>query len=276
MPKPGRTCSFPCISSHLEPFAASDITAIPAMWYAFAFPITRSSDHRITRSSFHVSPCLHGENSFSPITPDSGVWPRLRRWIRSCGVKSGVPDEPAVGLAGWKFAAPQLVILKERPLLPRMKDPNWRSSLCTHPHPSFLSSCCKQNTFSFRPKGRPSWPLGGPWVAQGPPKRHPNPNPKPSRQRVASPFNYRVYSAVASGRQLVAGSFSCQRSKPQGTLQPRAEYRIYHLFALYVNENLSHCCMAHPARRLFPATYRSSRRVSAAWSRRGKIIGPRR
>jgi hypothetical protein len=35
-----------------------------------------------------------------------------------------VPDEPDVGLAGWNFAAPQTVILKERPFLPRMKDLN--------------------------------------------------------------------------------------------------------------------------------------------------------
>jgi hypothetical protein len=30
-------------------------------------------------------------------------------------------------LTGWKFAAPQTVILKERPFLPRMKDLNRRS-----------------------------------------------------------------------------------------------------------------------------------------------------
>jgi hypothetical protein len=38
--------------------------------------------------------------------------------------QTGVPDEPDVGLAGWNFAAPQTVILKERPFLPRMKDLN--------------------------------------------------------------------------------------------------------------------------------------------------------
>jgi hypothetical protein len=47
--------------------------------------------------------------------------------------KTGVPDKPAVGLMGWKFAAPQPVILKERPPVPRMKDLDRRS----HPwHPS--------------------------------------------------------------------------------------------------------------------------------------------
>jgi hypothetical protein len=45
------------------------------------------------------------------------------------GRKIGVLAEPAVGLAGWKFAAPQPVILKERSPLPRMKDLNWRSPL---------------------------------------------------------------------------------------------------------------------------------------------------
>jgi hypothetical protein len=29
---------------------------------------------------------------------------------KPCGA-TGVPDEPAVGLAGWKFAAPQIVIV---------------------------------------------------------------------------------------------------------------------------------------------------------------------
>jgi len=32
------------------------------------------------------------------------------------GAKTGVPDEPAVGLAGWKTAAPQTVIVRERDL----------------------------------------------------------------------------------------------------------------------------------------------------------------
>jgi len=61
------------------------------------------------------------------------------------------PDEPAVGSTGWKFAAPQPVILKERPSLPRMKDLNWRSPLCSplpasfsqRPHPP-IALCCKQ------------------------------------------------------------------------------------------------------------------------------------
>lgn len=43
---------------------------------------------------------------------------------RRRAAQNGVPDKPAVGLAGWKFAAPQPVILKERSLLPRMKDLN--------------------------------------------------------------------------------------------------------------------------------------------------------
>jgi hypothetical protein len=41
--------------------------------------------------------------------------------------KPGSPDKLAVGLTGWKFAAPPPVILKERPFLPRMKDLNRRS-----------------------------------------------------------------------------------------------------------------------------------------------------
>jgi len=60
----------------------------------FAFPITRCPDKLITR---------------------------LRR-----AVQTG-PDKPAVGLTGWKFTAPQTVILKERPFLPRMKDLNRQS-----------------------------------------------------------------------------------------------------------------------------------------------------
>jgi hypothetical protein len=48
-------------------------------------------------------------------------------YTQSPAANRGFPDEPAVGLAGWKIAALNLVILKERPLLPRMKDLNWRS-----------------------------------------------------------------------------------------------------------------------------------------------------
>jgi hypothetical protein len=60
---------------------------------------------------------------------------RCRRSVKPRGA-TGVPDEPALGLAGWKFAAPQPVILKERPPLPRMKDPNRRSPLYLPPPPS--------------------------------------------------------------------------------------------------------------------------------------------
>src|SRR5690349_17601500 len=76
------------------------------------------------------------------------------------GATTGIPDEPAVGLAGWKPPRLKLVILKERPPLPRMKDLNWRSPLCgplpasfSHdptPHKRFVEN--KSQT-SIRPTG---------------------------------------------------------------------------------------------------------------------------
>jgi hypothetical protein len=49
--------------------------------------------------------------------------------------KIGVPDEPAVGLAGWKFAAPQPVIVSERRSR-ESNDLNRRSPLTSTPPPS--------------------------------------------------------------------------------------------------------------------------------------------
>jgi hypothetical protein len=83
------------------------------------------------------------------------------------------------------IAAPQPVILKERPFLPRMKDLNWRSP---HPPPPFSSFWCKQSTYSISPKDGPwatlGWPKGHAWATQGPP--NPRPKPNPNRQRVAT------------------------------------------------------------------------------------------
>ena len=50
----------------------------------------------------------------------------------SCAAQTGVLDEPAVGLAGWKFAAPQIVIVSDRRSR-ESNDPNRRSPL--HPLP---------------------------------------------------------------------------------------------------------------------------------------------
>jgi len=53
------------------------------------------------------------------------------------------------------------------------------------PLPPFFNFCCKQSTSAIRPLGLPcatlGWPLGGPRVAQGPPK--PNPKPKQAEGR---------------------------------------------------------------------------------------------
>jgi hypothetical protein len=80
-----------------------------------------------------------------------------------------------------KFAAPQRVILKERPPLPRMKDPDGKAHYCSplpvlsarvnRPPPRpFFNFRCKQSTFVNRPLGLPwatlGWPLGHAWATQ--------------------------------------------------------------------------------------------------------------
>jgi hypothetical protein len=93
-----------------------------------------------------------------------------------------------------KFAAPQHVILKERPPLPRMKDLNRAQPtfaalcLCSHPKystptPIFWLFAANKGT-STNPRLGLAWVtlgprLGGPCVAQGPP--NPKPNPKIGR-----------------------------------------------------------------------------------------------
>ena len=82
---------------------------------------------------------------------------------------TGVPEKPGLGFPGWDD----------------VRCRRFRRSL--RPHPPFFNSCCKQSTSSIRRLGGPcvtlGWPLGHPWVTQGPPK----PNPKPKhRQRVAT------------------------------------------------------------------------------------------
>jgi hypothetical protein len=64
---------------------------------------------------FSAPPRLRGED---------WIWFSDSGDLRKTRGATGVPDEPDVGLAGWNFAAPQTVILKERPFLPRMKDLN--------------------------------------------------------------------------------------------------------------------------------------------------------
>jgi hypothetical protein len=84
-----------------------------------------------------IRPSDRGCSPLTSCASDLGCSPRLRVSAVKIGVsfpipaiserraaQTGVPDEPDVGLAGWNFAAPQTVILKERPFLPRMKDLN--------------------------------------------------------------------------------------------------------------------------------------------------------
>ena len=54
----------------------------------------------------------------------------------SCAAQTGVLDEPAVGLAGWKFAAPQIVIVSDRRSR-ESNDPNRRSPLRPSPLPMY-------------------------------------------------------------------------------------------------------------------------------------------
>jgi hypothetical protein len=64
----------------------------------------------------------------------------------SCAAQAGVLDEPALGLAGWKFAAPQPVIVSERRSR-ESNDLNWRS------HP-ILSSILMWHRHSCRSLAR--------------------------------------------------------------------------------------------------------------------------
>ena len=73
---------------------------------------------------------------------------RSRRFRKPRGAKPG-PRQAADGLVGWKFAAPQPVILKERPFLPRMNDLNWRSP----PAPSPMAQLGFQRAYTIQPRG---------------------------------------------------------------------------------------------------------------------------
>jgi hypothetical protein len=87
------------------------------------FPIAVIGVHQRSGLLFRSSRDVRG-------SPES---PHLAFWGKDVGDEIGraaqAPDEPAVGSTGWKCAAPQPVILKERPLSPRMKDLNRRSPL---------------------------------------------------------------------------------------------------------------------------------------------------
>jgi hypothetical protein len=52
--------------------------------------------------------------NFAPISLSNCPVGRRSQFMKAARRKTGVLDEPAVGLAGWKFAAPQTVILNER------------------------------------------------------------------------------------------------------------------------------------------------------------------
>ncbi len=89
-----------------------------------------------------------------------------------------------------KFAAPQRVILKERPPLPRMKDPDGEAHYCSPlpvlsarvnrpPPPIFLFSLQTKTLPQIDPWASLGRRLGGPWATLGPPKGHPIPDPIP-------------------------------------------------------------------------------------------------
>jgi hypothetical protein len=90
---------------------------------------------------------------------------------QSSATQTGVLDEPAVGLAGWKIVAPQTVIVSDR----CNREPNDlnRRSLFSAPHP--LSKILLQTKgLSKSTLGRLlrdawvalAWPLGDPSVTQ--------------------------------------------------------------------------------------------------------------
>jgi hypothetical protein len=79
--------------------------------------------------------------------PDHPITKAARR-------KNRGPRQACSWLGGWKFAAPQPVILKERPLLPRMKDLNRRSHHYSTPSPCIpCHPTSSQNGVRLTPRG---------------------------------------------------------------------------------------------------------------------------
>jgi hypothetical protein len=109
--------------------------------------------------------------------------------------------------------------------------------LALHPHPGLFSTfVANKALIQFDAWASLAPRLGGPWATLGPPLGHPIPDPIPIGRgsQTFSSTKYQVLSTKyqfwpAARSQQLEASF-CQRSKPQGTLQPRAE-----LFAHRVN-----------------------------------------
>jgi hypothetical protein len=115
-----------------------------------AFPITRSPDDPMCPPP----PSRHYESKGV-----TGRHPGVTLWLR--GAKSGAPRKPGFGLLGWKFAAPQPVMVSDAPLL-RGVEPSrsreahphritrWLSCQRSRPNPAYSKS--DQST-SFRSRG---------------------------------------------------------------------------------------------------------------------------
>jgi hypothetical protein len=76
--------------------------------------------------------CLFQRSNLAQFQPDFSVFTVRSAEGRKCespARKTGVPDKPVAGLAGWKFAALQTVIVSERRSLPRVERSKARQSL---------------------------------------------------------------------------------------------------------------------------------------------------
>jgi hypothetical protein len=154
----------------------------------------------------------------SPLIPLPQVIPNWRRFARA----HPRPSQIGVDLRG--FA------------LPITRCPDHQISIA--PPSPFSTFVTNKGTYADRRLGLPcvtlGWPLRGPWVAQGPSK--PNPKPNPSRQRVATALAVQIPSNkyppfLARSQRLVASSFLLSKTAHPGTPHPMVNVELYHLFA---------------------------------------------
>jgi hypothetical protein len=210
MPKWGKTCNFPCISSQSgvrferAPSPSRIIPSHPRLAWVSAFP------KPCARSVLSV--LISGKGfcfSDHVRSPDLLCVPSCPLWLKVLGS----PISRDVG-ACWSFHFRRFLAIMA--IL----------AISGGPHPLFFDFRCKQSTYSIRRLGLPcatlGWPLGHPWVTQG------SPNPNPNLQRVANLFKYQI-PVLSLDQQLEASVVKDHGSRAHFNLGPNIVF--YHLFA---------------------------------------------
>jgi hypothetical protein len=97
---------------------------------------------------------------------------------QAAAAQTGVLDEPAVGLAGWKIRRATTCHPERAAVFAANEGP--KLALPTLPHPAFPISVENKTLPQFNAWETLAWPLGDARVTQGPPLGHPIPNPIPA------------------------------------------------------------------------------------------------